>query len=272
MSALDLLLAAAAVQAVPGGPTPPVPIEPRSWVTAQDYPAKALRGDRKGRVVYELAVDPAGKATGCRILGSSGSKALDGATCPLLLKRARFEPARDPAGRPVAALYRARLTWLLPRRPAAETTLSVLRTDLSPDGLLLRCELEEVVGQDRSDVAITADCGEPLPRPAGEVLRSYAAGYGSLRLYTIFSPVGAPPPGADRSRWGERLSYRVYEFAVGADGRILRCTMTADEGVDPSDKGLCAAEERNLPSDPAVRNGPAAGAIRIEQGIYGTPR
>lgn len=273
MSAANLLLAMVQVVAAAEAPPPrPTPIAPASWMKAGDYPKADIAAGKEGVLAYELSVDSAGRPTGCRVIGSSGSKSLDRAACPLLRARARFEPARNAGGETVASSYRGQLAWRLPRGPTAETTLTVLRADLAPDGLLVRCELEEVVGQDRRDAALFATCGEPVPRPAGPAMRPHAAGYGSLRLVSTFAPLEAPPPGGDRSRWGERLSYRAYEFALRADGSALRCTMTADEGIDPGDRGLCAAEEPNLPRDPVVRNAPAAKTIRIEEGLYGVRR
>jgi periplasmic protein TonB len=50
-------------------------------------------------VRYTVTVD--GRATNCRITGSSGSRDLDLTTCRLIEQRFRFEPARDGRGRPI---------------------------------------------------------------------------------------------------------------------------------------------------------------------------
>jgi len=45
-----------------------------------------------------VTVDARGRASGCTVLRSSGSAALDETTCRLVLKRFRFTPARDAGG------------------------------------------------------------------------------------------------------------------------------------------------------------------------------
>ena len=67
--------------------------------------------DQDGRVQFELTVSPQGRATDCRIVTSSGSTMLDEWTCEIMVRRARFRPARDAAGNPVADAVRAWIGW-----------------------------------------------------------------------------------------------------------------------------------------------------------------
>lgn len=95
--------------------TPPTPMEnPGYWVNQNDYPARALRDDKEGRVRFQLDVSSEGKVTGCSIVETSGSTDLDDATCSHLLLRATFLPARDEAGTAVAATWRASVLWVFP--------------------------------------------------------------------------------------------------------------------------------------------------------------
>ena len=55
-----------------------------------------------GSAAFAITVAPDGSAVDCRPARSSGSSALDGAICALLLPRMNFAPARDRSGRPVA--------------------------------------------------------------------------------------------------------------------------------------------------------------------------
>ena len=45
---------------------------------------------------------------------SSGSTALDNATCNIIRRRARYTPAQDQAGNPVAGSDSTRIRWELP--------------------------------------------------------------------------------------------------------------------------------------------------------------
>jgi protein TonB len=75
--------------------------DPVSLYSAADYPPQALRNGWEGDVSAELTISPAGRATACRIVQSSGHDVLDKATCDILIKRARFKPATDSKGIPV---------------------------------------------------------------------------------------------------------------------------------------------------------------------------
>ena len=66
----------------------------------------------KARFRLEIAAD--GRVASCTITGSSGFAALDQATCALVSKRAKFQPARGSEGQPVAATYTNAIDWQLP--------------------------------------------------------------------------------------------------------------------------------------------------------------
>jgi protein TonB len=82
--------------------------------SSDDYPEEAMRRDEQGTVAYTLAINPRGSVSNCVIARSSGSAALDTATCTVLQQRAHFIPARDGSGRPVADLHSGRIRWVLP--------------------------------------------------------------------------------------------------------------------------------------------------------------
>mgnify|MGYP000927417534 CR=1 FL=1 len=50
-------------------------------------------------VIYAVEAD--GRVTGCRVSRSSGNRELDLLTCRLVERNYRFQPARNPAGRPI---------------------------------------------------------------------------------------------------------------------------------------------------------------------------
>ena len=54
----------------------------------------------KGTVQASLTIGPDGRVVGCNVTRSSGNSSLDGATCNILRRRAKFTPARDSNGKP----------------------------------------------------------------------------------------------------------------------------------------------------------------------------
>ena len=110
----------------PVEPAPPPPPEPKkieaarakanlaSYVSDADYPAAAVRGEEQGTARFLLSVGTNGRVTGCTITGSSGSSALDAATCRIMKQRARFTPARDSAGNPTTDTVSNAIKWVLP--------------------------------------------------------------------------------------------------------------------------------------------------------------
>lgn len=100
-------------------PEPVTPPERRanlaSYIADSDYPSSAIRRGEEGTVQFQLDISPQGLAVNCRVIQSSGSPALDNATCRILVERARFTPARNAAGNPVPDTVTSRIRWMLPR-------------------------------------------------------------------------------------------------------------------------------------------------------------
>ncbi|QJU58594.1 TonB family protein [Sphingomonas sp. AP4-R1] len=104
-------------------PTPPsalargaVPAGNRAeWVTNDDYPTAALRAEVEGSVGIDVTIDARGRVSDCIVTASSGSDLLDQATCRIYARRARFTPALNEAGQPVAAHRADRVRWQIPR-------------------------------------------------------------------------------------------------------------------------------------------------------------
>lgn len=93
----------------------PVPKGSRAqWMAGAEYPDAALRGAESGSVTVKLAVNTEGRIAACDVLKSSGSRSLDTATCRILERSARYTPATDAAGQPVAATDQHTVRWALP--------------------------------------------------------------------------------------------------------------------------------------------------------------
>ena len=113
-------------RAAPAPPAPPAPPPPRvsqaakaranltSLFSTEDYPQSAIRNEEQGTTAVRLSIGTDGRVTDCQITGSSGSGALDSATCNVLRRRARFTPAKDQAGNPISDSYSQRIRWELP--------------------------------------------------------------------------------------------------------------------------------------------------------------
>lgn len=111
-------------RAVDPSPSPSAAFLPRSarpktspgtWATTLDYPARAIREGREGTTAFRVSIGTDGRVTDCMIIRSSGSQDLDDATCAKVSKRAKFEPATDSAGNPVAGSYANSIRWVLPK-------------------------------------------------------------------------------------------------------------------------------------------------------------
>lgn len=107
----------------PAPPPPPrgtPPLRARrdlnTYFSVDDYPVEALRAHSQGETSASLTIGPDGRVAMCMVYASSGSRALDAATCRVLRQRARYTPARDEAGNPTTGRDTAHIAWRLPAR------------------------------------------------------------------------------------------------------------------------------------------------------------
>lgn len=87
---------------------------PATWFSTDDYPSAAIRRELEGTVGYSLQISASGKVESCTVTRSSGHSSLDQATCRLLPRRGKFEPARDSSGAKVRGTFSAEILWQLP--------------------------------------------------------------------------------------------------------------------------------------------------------------
>jgi len=64
--------------------------------------------------VQVLGFGTDGRLSDLSVTASSGSSALDTATCNILKRRARFTPAKDMSGNPISDTFSQRIRWELP--------------------------------------------------------------------------------------------------------------------------------------------------------------
>ena len=75
-----------------------------SWAARiqENYPTRAQREERQGRVGVRVTIGPDGKVSGCSVTSSSGSPDLDQAACDGMQRYARYNPALDDSGNPTS--------------------------------------------------------------------------------------------------------------------------------------------------------------------------
>jgi protein TonB len=73
-----------------------------SKIPDREYRRLASTGIQSGAVGVTIRVNADGSVSNCRIARSSRDSFVDGLMCQLTLRYVRFQPARDPSGRPLA--------------------------------------------------------------------------------------------------------------------------------------------------------------------------
>lgn len=154
--------------------------DPLSWITATDYPARAVGERREGRVEFEVGVSPQGAVRDCRVLRSSGSGDLDDATCQQIRRRAQFRPAYDSIGRAIDGTYRSAVEWRLPALPPHQPFSADFEFTVDADGEMRNCRVVSMVGQVPPGLLQNNPCSAPVRyqpyrddagRPVSKVVR-----------------------------------------------------------------------------------------------------
>lgn len=202
----------------------PKPIDPRTWISASDFPFEALKNEVGGKVEYEVSIDASGNPVDCRIQTTSGHAVLDQATCGLIIQRARFEPARSANGVAIPGTYKGKITW---QRPdwSSQTYLATI-LDFSADRKLPACTLKregELSDEHYSCAAMIAQ--QELMEQLGERYRQVT--------FLSVSASGDTPPYRGEASWGDRLTFTANDqyYRVGASFPFA-CISVATEGWD----------------------------------------
>ncbi|MEP9401061.1 energy transducer TonB [Sphingomonas silueang] len=221
--------------------TGPVPIDPGSWVTPDDYPVTAMREGQEGVVRTKLTIDAAGKVTACE--GSGATPLLNDTTCGLLSARAAFQPARDAAGKPIASTAQLRFSWNLPN-DGLESFAIAYRVTIGTGGELVRCEFWTS--------ADAAPVLQPCPgddKMVGALMAGNQQQPGVLTYITEDRVNGAAAAKAMfRSDVPPRWT-REERMTIDADGRVSDCRVvdSADPAATCSPSQLFKAEPGRAP-------------------------
>ena len=121
--------------------------------TSDDYPPQSLDRDEEGIVGIVVKVDEHGGVSDCFVESSSGFAALDVQTCRLVWLRAKFKPAQDAKGMPIAGEVHTRISWRIGEDwTPSEPWASRMITTLGRDGKPLSCRVELEGAIDRKSV------------------------------------------------------------------------------------------------------------------------
>lgn len=112
---------------------PATPVEPNSWFTSKEHSKTALQVANRGAITYTIDVAPDGKALRCTTAGGAD---LDERVCEIVMKSARFLPARDDQGAPAFAVYEGMASFLMPgKNTRPDRSKRVVAVDRLPDGV-----------------------------------------------------------------------------------------------------------------------------------------
>lgn len=92
----------------------PTPVgSPGDWLRPGDYPTNSASKGEQALIHFRLMVDAEGKPTQCAIQTATQTPQIKALTCQLMMKRARFTPARDQSGAAVASYYVNLALWVV---------------------------------------------------------------------------------------------------------------------------------------------------------------
>ncbi|HVQ09884.1 MAG TPA: energy transducer TonB [Allosphingosinicella sp.] len=259
------MAAALALQADQATPPRRARANLNQYFSTDDYPPTAAARGAQGTTGFWLSIGADGTVTRCTISHSSGDAALDAATCAILLGRARYEPARDAAGRAIPGKDWGRVTWRLPPpAPGGPFVRSVTISRLRSNGAgQLDCTVT-TDGVAETDAGPT-HCGALAGTGANEMLRRAQAPM-EVTMVSVGGPAdtGVETAGEDEARYGALQYDIVSDLVIGQNGRITQCSIVT-RTIPPSSlfedvPGLCELPPPGAPplfepaTDPAPRH------------------
>ena len=87
---------------------------PDKWIMSSDYPNEMLSAGQPALVSFRLSIGPDGVPTACHIQATTRPKEFDNAVCKSVMRRARFSPALDAQGQPLASYYQNNVYFAIP--------------------------------------------------------------------------------------------------------------------------------------------------------------
>lgn len=225
------MIAAVAAPATSAMPRAPL----ASYLSANDYPAAALRVEAEGTTGVQLTIGTDGRVTGCEIIASAGNHSLDQATCQLLQRRARFEPAKDGQGRSVEGRYSASISWRLPQsEPVPFVRNRHVMTVTLADGYARSCTLDSDLPHLPAAPGVLVCPSTETPVPP-QLPRN-----GTMTVTLLMEPRdGSPPVVLTPPERGVIGSTVRAEIEVDARGRVQACSATLNGRPHPRPEVAC---------------------------------
>ena len=87
---------------------------PDKWIMPSDYPNEMLSAGQPALVSFRLSIGPDGVPADCHIQATTRPKEFDNAVCKSVMRRARFFPALDAQGQPLASYYQNNVYFRIP--------------------------------------------------------------------------------------------------------------------------------------------------------------
>jgi TonB family protein len=128
-------------------------------ISDADYPPSAIIAGQQGAAQVRFLVNTAGGVSECNVTATSGSPALDAASCEIVKQRFRFKPARDAAGTAISEWRSQKISWKLPAAPtgsegyASARLKAEVKVDVAKDGGIESCEVIKPSGDRRFDAS-----------------------------------------------------------------------------------------------------------------------
>lgn len=265
-----LLALAAGAGAVPSGVGKSSPLggSLAGIFQVDDYPADALDLNQQGRVGVLVRVGAKGDVSDCIVTASSGSPALDAQTCRIVWLRAKFTPARDASGKPVASTYQQSIVWRIGEADEGQSsepyTVRWIINDW--DDRVPSCRTE-AAGAAEGEVGRRAPCPAyvaGIPASLGDVVQ----GYSQLAIEQRFS-VGDLPSITIASE--DRLIGReLARLDIDAAGRVISCKVVESTGIVPSQLSRgCLVTARHFAPKKDARGAPAPFTAYYLTQLYG---
>lgn len=200
--------------------------------TPANYPFLAKgRGD-EGRVQFRVTIDARGVATGCTIVEPAVAPTLNRPTCDLILAKARFAPARDRRGRPVASTYMRRVSWALQDGPALGVGDGHERVVLTFDGAgNADCRIEATADVDvdprTCDFVLATAMVRNMAGAKAETVKAQMARFAVVSEQSSFTGSDAAARAAEvGKRDGEDLNDRtMLRLTIDPVGKIKNCAV-----------------------------------------------
>lgn len=240
-------------------------------ISNADYPPAAFAANEQGTTAVKIMVGEDGAVTGCEVEETSGSKALDAASCALITARYRFAPARDAQGLATPSIVRRRIAWRL----QADTPARPARTAFQSFWTIYTAQLEGTLVRSCSHESLGIP---PTPVPADMCARMFDSvlawagrrgNVASLTQVVAFSATGQSPPPV-QAQWGQVVVRSDAEVTIAADGGNARCIVgrverAPDAGpLEPADPCRLTGAAGALQFDPATdATAPRAGSVLI---------